>query len=127
MPSSVLTERLLNLFSKPLPVKAWIIDPQKQKVIERPVEPREKWESLIDEVVGDFAECYKLDNFGNALWCTDEDTNERYAWYFEGMLGLKQRRYSKGLVVSLGPVYWDQATIEDWLCWHDEQNFWGDV
>ena len=37
------------------------------------------------------------------------------------------KRYSKALVVSLGPDYLDTDTILDYLRFYDRRNLWGDV
>ena len=116
----------MGLFSKSLKPKAWIIDPEKQTITERQVSARE-WESLISEIVGDDAEPFTLDNYGNKLWYSDTDTNDRYAYYIGMVPPSDVRRYSKGLIISLGPIYWNEDTIRDWLCWYDKQNVWGDV
>jgi len=63
--------------------RVWLIDPEAQKVSE--CEDTRHIESLISEVVGDAAECYKLDNDDNLLWVSNTDTNSRYAYYFERM------------------------------------------
>src|ERR1700751_5476911 len=112
----------MSSFNKPLRAKAWIINPEKQSITEVQ-EPNMK--SLVPEIVGDDAEPLGLDNHDNVLWCSDTDTNERYAYYFEGMpeaFGIK--RYSRGLVVSLGPAYWDEDAIKNGLRWYDKRNIW---
>lgn len=106
----------MGLLNKSLPAKAWIIDPETQSITEKQ-EPNMKL--LIPEIVGDDAECFKLDNHDNVLWCSDTDTYERYAYYFEMPYPFNVRRYSKGLIISLGPTYWDEDTIKDLLRWYD--------
>jgi hypothetical protein len=112
---------MINLFKKifqsppeeKLPVKAWLINPVTKTVgeIDSPHVP-----SLISEAVGKDAEAFKLDNNNNVLWLSEIETNSRYAFYFEGMpYPFDVKRYSYGLVQSLGPNYWDLATIMDWL------------
>jgi hypothetical protein len=82
---------------------------------------------LIAETVGEEGDCYKLDNGGNVVWMSDADINSRYAYFWEGMpYPFNVRRYSKALVISEGPHYWDLATIMDWLRWYDKKNIWGD-
>lgn len=77
---------------------------------------------LISDVVGEHAECYPLDNHDNVLWYSNVPTNPRFAYYFEGMIVLEVPRFSKALVVSLGPVYWDENTLRDWLQFYDKKN-----
>lgn len=59
--------------------KAYIIDPETQTITSR-----EEYhiQSLIDEVVGDDAEPLQLDLYGNTVWVSDSDRNNRYAYYF---------------------------------------------
>jgi hypothetical protein len=105
--------------------KVFLIDPVKQSVSE--IE-NHHIPSLISENVGADADCFKLDNHDNVLWCSDTDTNSRYAYYFEGMdYPLDVKRYSKALIISLGPRYWDTETILDWIKWFDGLNAWGDI
>lgn len=105
--------------------KVWLIDPVKQSVAEI---DNAHIPSLVSQLVGDDAECYKLDGKQNVVWMTDTDTNARYAYYFEGMdYPFSVKRYSKALVVILGPNYWDLDTIGDWLRWFDKKNVWGDI
>jgi hypothetical protein len=83
--------------------------------------------SLVSETVGEDAECYKLDSADNVVWMTLTKTNNRYAYFFEGMpYPFEEKHYSKALVVSLGPHYWDVDTILDYLRWYDQRNLWGD-
>jgi hypothetical protein len=59
---------------------------------------------------------------------SDTGTNSRYAYYWEGMsYPFDVKRYSKALVVSLGPNYWDIDAILDYLPFYDRKNPWGDV
>jgi hypothetical protein len=107
------------------PTKVWLLDPVKRSVVEI---DNHHISSLISENVGEDADCFKLDNHDNVVWLSDTDTNSRYAYFFEGMdPPLDVKRYSKALVISLGPQYWDTATILDWLRWYDKRNPWGDV
>jgi hypothetical protein len=54
---------------------------------------------------------------------SDTDTNSRYAYFFEGMdYPFDVKRYSKALVVSLGPNFWSLETIADYLRFFDKQN-----
>jgi hypothetical protein len=100
--------------------KAWIIDPETQSITEKESRPQEIG-SLISEVVGEGAECCKLDLCGNAMWYSDTDTNDRFAYVVEGMgHPLCVLHYSKGLIISLGPAYLDKDTIRTWISWHDE-------
>ena len=100
---------------KPNPAKAWIIDPTKQSISEV---SNPDMHSLVVESVGEDADCYKLDNNSNVVWMSDVDTNSRYAYYWEGMdYPFSVKHYSKALVVSLGPNYWDVETIADYLRW----------
>ena len=104
--------------------KAWVIDPLLQSVTEmkNPYMP-----ALVSPIVGDDAECYKLDTHDTVVWMSDTDTNKRYAYYWAGMdYPFDVRRYSKALVVSLGPQYWSTETIAGYLMWHDKRNLWGD-
>jgi hypothetical protein len=117
--------KILPPAKKKLTAKAWIIDPVKQSVSElaSPYFP-----SLVEPIVGADAECYKLDTHDTVVWMSDTDTNKRFAYYWEGMdYPFNVRRYSKALVVSLGPQYWSVETIMDYLRWHDKKNPWGDV
>lgn len=110
---------------KPLTAKVFIIDPVYQGISEvsNPHIP-----SLIDEIVGVDAECFKFySSHDNVTWLSDIDTNNRYGYYWEMPYPFHVRRYSKALVVSLGPQFWDVETIEGWLRWHDKLNPWGDV
>jgi hypothetical protein len=107
-----------------LPAKAWIIDPETKSITEIQ-EPNMKL--LVPEIVGDDAESFNLDNNDNVVWLSDTDTNERYAFYFEMPYPFDVRRYSKGLVVSLGPAYWSEEAIQNWLVWYDKENVCGDV
>jgi hypothetical protein len=105
--------------------RVWVIDPVQQRVSEI---DSAHIESLISEIVGDDAESFKLDNHDNVVWMSDTDTNSRYAYYWEGMLyPFDVKRYSKALVVSLGPDYWDTDTILDYLRFYDRKNAWGDL
>jgi hypothetical protein len=109
---------------KKLTARAWVIDPLLQSITEmkHPYMP-----ALIEPIVGLDAECYKLDGKQNVVWMSDIDTNKRWAYYWEGMdYPFNIKRYSKALVVSLGPQYWDIDTIADYLRWHDKKNPWGD-
>jgi hypothetical protein len=117
---------LKSFLPKPKPVtKVWLIDPVKRSVAE--IE-NHHIPSLVSETVGDDAECYKLDNHDNVVWLSDTDTNKRYAYYFEGMdFPFDVRRYSKAIVISLGPNFWDIDTIESYLRFFDKQNIYGDV
>ena len=66
-------------------------------------------------------------NYDNVVWMSDTSTNKRYAYYWEGTDYLfNVRRYSKALVVSLGPQYWDIETIKDYVRWYDRLNIRGD-
>jgi hypothetical protein len=110
---------------KKLVAKVWTIDPVNQRVTEisNPNLP-----SLVDETCGDDAECYRLDGTQNVVWMSDTDSNQRYAYYWEGMdFPFDVRRCSKAIVVSLGPNYWSVETINDYLRFLDKQNFYGDV
>jgi hypothetical protein len=70
----------------------------------------------VSEIVGYDAECYKLDNNDNVVWMSDTDTNLRSAYYLEGLpYPFNVKRYSKALLVSLGPNYWDMDAILDYL------------
>jgi hypothetical protein len=105
--------------------KVWVIDPIRQSVLEisNPNLP-----SLIDQTCGADAECYMLDGTQNVVWMSDTDTNARWAYFFEGMCyPFDVKRYSQGLVVSLGPNYWSVETISDYLRFFDKQNIYGDV
>lgn len=127
---------MLNLFKrrkppvapaakKPITAKVFIIDPVTQSItaVDNPHIP-----SLIDEIVGVDADCFKLDSHDNVTWLSDIDTNNRFGYYWEGMdYPFNVRRYSKALVVSLGPRFWDAETITDWIRWHDKLNPWEDV
>ena len=96
-----------------LTAKVWLIDTVKQSIreIDNPNIP-----SLVAEVLGGDSECFNLDNNSNVVWMTDTDSNSRYAYFWEAMPVLFDvKRYSKALVVSLGPNYWCTETIEDWL------------
>jgi hypothetical protein len=126
---------MINLFKRLLtppeppkrPAKVFLIDPVQQSISEiaSPYLP-----SLVSELVGDSAECYKLDNNDNVVWLSDTDTNERYGFYFEGMPDpFSVLRFSKGLVVSLPSLQvnaagWDRETILDWIIWYDKQDPW---
>jgi hypothetical protein len=125
---------MINLFKRSLPTppesktqltaKVWLIDPVTQSIT-----PKQGThiESMISEIVGEDAECFKLDNHDNVVWVSDTDTNSRYAFYFEGMdYPFSVRRYSKALIISLGFNYWDIETINDWLRWYDKRNIYGD-
>lgn len=108
---------------KPAP-KAWLINPVTESVteIDNPHMP-----SLIGEI-GDDAEVYKLDNNNNVVWMTDTDSNLRYAYFWEGMCyPFSEKRYSKAIVESMGPNYWDIETIKDYLRFYDRKNVWGDI
>jgi hypothetical protein len=109
---------LERFFSKPTPrAKAWIIDPVNQSIT---LKEGPNFKSLIPEIVGDDAESLKLDNHDNVVWVSDTDTNERYAYWFEGMGDpWNVFRFSKGLIVSLGPLYWDVDAICAYLRWYD--------
>jgi hypothetical protein len=117
---------LKSFLPKPKPTaKVWLIDPTNQSIseIDNPHIP-----SLVADLVGDDAESFKLDNNDNVALMSDTDTNTRYAYFWDSMpYPFNVRRYSKALVVSLGPTYWSQETIEDWICWHDKNNPWGDI
>ena|ERR1700693_6451933 len=113
-----------NCNVKPI-AKVWLIDPVKQSVsqIDNFHIP-----SLVSEIVGDDAECYKFDNNDNVVWMTDTNSNSRYAYYWEGMpYPFDVKRYSKALVVSLGPNYWDTDAILVFVRFYDRKNAWGDV
>jgi hypothetical protein len=104
--------------------KAWVIDP-----IERSITPRHEKhiESLVSEIVDEDAEYFDLD-LNVIWWCSNTDTNDRYAYYFERIGDpFSVRRYSKGLIISVGPKYWDEDAIKNGLRWYDRQNIWGDV
>lgn len=104
--------------------KVWLIDPVKRSVSEM---DNQNIPSLVSETVGEDADCFTLDTHNNVLWMSDTDTNSRYAYFFEGMdYPFDVKRYSKALVVSLGPNYWDLATIMDWLRWYDKNDPWAD-
>lgn len=107
-----------------LDTKVWIIDPVKQSLAELCTP---NIASLVNEVVGDDAECFKLDTANNVVWMSETDTNKRYGYYFEMDYPFSVRRYSKGLVISLGPNYWGTETILDYLVWYDKLNTFGDV
>ena len=110
---------------KKLVAKAWLIDPRNQSItqISNPHFP-----SLVSQFVGEDAECYKLDSKQTVVWMSDTDIYKRYAFYFEGMdYPYDVRRYSRALIVSLGPIYWSRDTILEWLRWYDKQNRYGDV
>jgi hypothetical protein len=109
---------------KKLPAKAWVIDPVDQSIT---LSHEKHIESLVSEIVGDDAEDFNLD-LNVIWWRNNTDTNDRYAYYFERMGDpFSVGRYSKGLIISVGPKYWDEDTINDCLRWYDKQNVWGDV
>ena len=63
----------------------------------------------------------------NVCWMTDTDSHSRYAYFWEGMCyPFDVKRYSKALVVSLGPNFWDIETINSYLRFFDKMNPWGD-
>src|ERR1700732_2949677 len=105
--------------------KVWLIDPVKQKISEI---DSLNIPSLVGETLGDDVECFKLDNNNNVVWMTDTDSNPRYAYFWDAMpYPFDVKRYSKALVVSLGPNYWSTETIESYLRFFDRLNAWGDV
>jgi hypothetical protein len=84
--------------------------------------------SLVSEIVGEDAECYKLDSHDNVLWMSHTNTNPRYAYFWEGMpYPFEVKRYSKALVLCLGSNPWDIDTIKDYVRFYDKKNPWGDV
>jgi hypothetical protein len=110
--------------SKKPVAKVWTINPVCQLVTEisNPNLP-----SLVDETCGDDAECYRLDGTQNVVWMSDTDTNSRYVYYWQMPYPFAVRRYSKALVVILGPDYWSVETISEWLEWYDKRNLYSDV
>jgi hypothetical protein len=99
--------------------KAWLIDPLAQTV-----SPQEydHIKPLIHEIVGPDAQALKLDNHDNVLWCSDIPTNSRFAYHLE-MMGPPycERRYNKGLIISLGSPAWDEETIRCYLRMSDNR------
>jgi hypothetical protein len=94
--------------------RAFIVDPIAQSITEAEY-PKGRLEQLIEEVVGESAESFSLDQ-NCILWASDVNTNERFAFYFERMLyPFNVRRYSKALIVSMGPDFWSVETVREWL------------
>jgi hypothetical protein len=93
--------------------KAWEIDPVTQRVTPQDYEDIKP---MIHEIVGPDARAFNLDNHDNVLWASDVPTNSRFAYYFERMgPPYCERRFSKGLIISLGQPPWDEGTIHYFL------------
>jgi hypothetical protein len=93
--------------------RAWEIDPVTQSVTPQEYE---RIKPIISEIVGVDAKALRLDNSDNVVWVSEVPTNSRYAYYFERMGGMfSNRRYNKGLIISLGPTAWDEDAIEYYL------------
>ena len=102
--------------------KVFRIDPVNQSIAEI---AHAHISSLVSTIVGDDADCYKLDNHDNVVWMSDTDTNKRFAYSWDGMpYPFDVKRFSKALVVSLGPDYWSVETINDWILWYDRDDPW---
>jgi hypothetical protein len=93
--------------------RAWEIDPVTQRVT---LQDYEDIKLMIHEIVGPDAKALDLDNHDNVLRASDVPTNSRFAYYFERMgPPYCERRYSKGLIISLGQPPWDEETIHYYL------------
>jgi hypothetical protein len=113
---------------EPTPIRAFIINPVARSIT--PVDRGEPVESLIDKIVGLDAVSEPLDKFNNVWWYSDTDTTSPAGYYFEriGIPPFCTRRFSYGLIVSLGPTdQWNEDTIAFYLRWYNKKNVWGDL